>query len=64
MPILSTYRLTELRDLLSARFGVSRRHTPDTAAWRLIGEELSSADSSPSVRVAVEDGQGPATVGE
>ena len=56
---IATCRLTDLRDVL-ARFGVSRRHTPDTAAWRLIGEALSSADSPTSVRVAVEEGQGDA----
>ena len=56
---IATCRLTDLRDVL-ARFGVSRRHTPDTAAWRLIGEALLSADSPPSVRVAVEEGKGDA----
>jgi hypothetical protein len=56
---VSTCSLGSLRDEL-AHFGVSRRHGPDTLAWRLIGEALTRLDSPQAVRMAVEDGRGSA----
>ena len=49
--------LFELRDCL-AEYGVSRRHTSDTAAWRLIAESLINPYSPESVRTAIERGTG------
>lgn len=51
--------LTELADALRGG-GVSQRHGPDVAAWRLIAESLLDADATPAVHRAVEHGQGEA----
>jgi hypothetical protein len=52
--------LTALRDEL-AFFGVSRRHGPDAAAWRLICEALTSLEAPAPVIGAIRDGKGEAT---
>jgi hypothetical protein len=51
--------LRMIRDGL-AKFGVSQRHGPDSAAWKLIAEALVDADSPAAVRRAVFDGVGDA----
>lgn len=51
--------LFHLRDAL-ATSGVSQRHGPDSAAWRLILEALASDDSPAAVRRAIADGEGDA----
>ena len=49
----------ELADVLRAH-GVSQRHGPDAAAWRLIGESLADPAAAPAVRAAVLNGEGDA----
>lgn len=51
--------LTELADALR-EYGVSQRHGPDAAAWRVIAESLSDPDVAPPVHRAVIDGRGDA----
>lgn len=51
--------LTELTDTLRT-FGVSQRHGPDAAAWRVIAESLRDPAAAPGVRRAVVDGDGDA----
>ena len=51
--------LTELADMLR-KHGVSQRHTPDAAAWRVLAESLSSDAIAPAVHRAVLHGEGDA----
>jgi hypothetical protein len=51
--------LTELADVLR-RYGVSQRHGPDAAAWRVIAESLADREAARPIRVAVLDGRGDA----
>jgi hypothetical protein len=53
--------LRSLRDHL-AKFGVSQRHGPDSAAWRLICEALTTRDSPSAVISAIREGRGDARV--
>jgi hypothetical protein len=52
--------LFELRDAL-ATSGVSQRHGPDSAAWRLIVEALDAPSSPKSIRRAISEGVGEAS---
>jgi hypothetical protein len=54
-------RFGSLRDELVSS-GVSQRHMPDTAAWRLINEALLDEKSFPSIHEAIHAGKGDATV--
>jgi len=56
---VATSSLSDLRDRL-ARSGVSQRHMPDTAAWRLISESLLNENASPSIHNAIYAGEGDA----
>ncbi len=58
---VATSSMTDLRDRL-ARSGVSQRHMPDTAAWRLISEALINEKTSPAIHNAVYAGEGDADV--
>lgn len=50
---------TDLADVLR-QFGVSQRHGPDAAAWRVIAESLADAGLAPAIRAAVFNGHGDA----
>lgn len=50
---------SDLRDALAIT-GVSQRHGPDSAAWRLIAEALTDDASPPAVRRAIDSGAGDA----
>ena len=54
-----TRPLYELRDVLAIS-GVSQRHGPDSAAWRLILEAIASDSSPVSFRRAILEGEGDA----
>ena len=54
-------RLTDLADVLR-HHGVSQRHGPDAAAWRVIAESLTDDGATPAVQAAIFDGVGDARV--
>ena len=57
---ISSTTLSELRDIL-AQAGVSQRHGPDSAAWRVIAETLAARTVAPRVLSTIEEGVGHAT---
>jgi hypothetical protein len=44
--------------LALAASGLSQRHLPDTAAWRIVAESLMDAECPQTIRIAIDDGQG------
>jgi hypothetical protein len=54
-----TRSLSDLADVLRTH-GVSQRHGPDAAAWRIIAETLADPVATPAVRGAIIEGKGDA----
>jgi hypothetical protein len=58
---VAEHSLLELQDLLR-RYGVSQRHTVDSAVWRTIAEALLRAEAVPAIHEAIHRGIGQVSV--